>query len=69
MKDVIAGVETEKFVGLKPKKYLLLVDRNYEHKKAKDVNKNVVEKLTPNEYKDVLLNDKCVRLSINNNSK
>ena len=33
----------------------LLVD-NSEHKKAKGMNKNVVATISPNEYKDVLLN-------------
>ena len=38
MKDESGGVEIEKWVGLKPKMYSLLVDNN-EHKKAKGVNK------------------------------
>ena len=42
MKDEIAGVETEKFVGLKPKMYSYLVHIKKEHKKAKRVNRNVV---------------------------
>ena len=36
-----------------------------EHKKAKGVNKNVVATISHNEYKDVLLNNKCVRHSMN----
>ena len=54
------GVAIEGFVGLKPKIYLFLVD-NSEHKKAKDVNKNVVATISHNEYKDKLLNKKCIR--------
>ena len=45
--------------------YLFLLDDNSEHKKAKDVNRNVSEKITHNEYKDVLLNNKCMRHSMN----
>ena len=41
-----------------------LVD-NSEHKKAKDVNKNVAATVSHNEYKDVLLNNKCIRHSMN----
>ena len=41
MKDGTGGVAIEKFVGMKPKMYSFLVENN-EHKKAKDVNKNVV---------------------------
>ena len=35
------------------------------YKKAKGVNKNVVATIIPNEYKDVLLNNKCIRHSMN----
>ena len=41
-----------------------LVD-NSKHKKAKDVNKNVAATVSHNEYKDVLLNNKCIRHSMN----
>ena len=40
--------------------YSLLVDDNSEHKKAKGLNKNVVATISHNEYKDVLLNNKCL---------
>ena len=43
----------------------LLVDDNSEYKKAKAVYRNVVEKLTHNEYKNVLFNNKCLRYSTN----
>ena len=49
---------------MKPKIYSFLVDNN-EHKKAKGVNKNVVATRSNNEYKDVLLNNKCIRHLIN----
>ena len=64
MKNETRGVAIEEFVGLKPKMYSLLVDTN-EHKKAKDVNKNVVATIGHNEYEDVLLKNKCLRHSIN----
>ena len=54
------GVAIEGFVGLKPKIYLFLVD-NSEHQKAEGVNKNVVATISHNEYKDKLLNKKCIR--------
>ena len=64
MKDETGGVAIEKWVGLKPKMYSLLVDNN-EHKKAKGVNKNVVAITSQNECKDILLIDKCLRDSTN----
>ena len=65
MKDETAGVAIEELVGLKPKIYLYLVDDNSEHEKAKGVNKTVVATISHNEYKDVLLNKKCLRHSMN----
>ena len=41
-----------------------LVDDNSEHKKAKGANKNVVATIRHNEYKEVLLNNKCLRHSM-----
>ena len=46
MKDEISGAAIKEFVGLKPKMYSFLVDDSSEHKNAKGVNKNVVEKIT-----------------------
>ena len=65
MEDIVI----EKFVGLKPKMYSILVSNYSEYKKEKDVNKNVVTKISHNEYKDVLLNKKCFRLFNVQNSK
>ena len=65
MKNETADVAIEEFFGLKPKMYSILVDDSNEHKKAKDVNKNVVATISHNEYKDILLNNKCLRHSIN----
>ena len=65
MKDESDGIEIEGFVGLEPKMYSYLVNDNSEHKKAKGVNRNVVATISHNEYKNVLLNKKCLRHSIN----
>ena len=45
--------------------YLFLVDDKSKHKKAKGINKNVVVTISHTEYKDILLNTKCSRHSIN----
>ena len=65
MKDETGGVAIEEFVGLKPNRHLLLVDDDGQHKKAKGVNKTNVEKIIHGEYKDVLLNGKCLSHSMN----
>ena len=66
MKDETGGVAIEEFVGLNPKTYSFLVD-NSEHKKVKAVNRNVniVATIGQNEHKDALLNNQCVRHSMN----
>ena len=65
MKDEMGSVVIEEFVGLKPKMYLILASNSSEYKKANDVNKNIVAKISHNEYKDVLLNKKYLRHSMN----
>ena len=50
--------------GLKLKIYSFLAD-NYKHKKAKDANRNVVAMISHYEYEDALLNNKCIRHSLN----
>ena len=65
MKDETAGAVIEEFVRLKPKMYLFLVGDNSENKKPKSWNKHVNKKIINNEYKDVLLNNKCRRHSMN----
>ena len=55
----------KEFVRLNRKMYSYLVDDNSEHNKANDVNKNIVATISHNEYKDVLLNKKCWRYSMN----
>ena len=64
-KDETAGAAVEEFVGLKPKVYSFLIDDSSEHKKAKSVNKRVAATISHNEYRDVLLNDNCLRHSMN----
>ena len=64
MKDETGDVAIEEFVELKSKMYSFLVD-NSKYKKAKGVNRNVVATKSYNEYKDVLLNNKCIRHSMN----
>ena len=59
------SVSIKELVGLKAKMYSFLVDDSSEYKKAKNVNENVVETISHNEYKDVLLNKKCLRHSMN----
>ena len=45
--------------------YSFLVEDNSEQKKAKTVMRNVVTTRSHNEYKDVLLNNKCIKHSMN----
>ena len=52
MKDETSNVAIEEFIGLKPKMYLFLVHDNSEYKKSH------------NEYKEVLLHNKCLRDSV-----
>ena len=63
MKDETAEVVIEEFVTLKPKMYSYL--HNSKHKKAEGVNRNVVATISHSKYKDVLLNKKCLRHSMN----
>ena len=65
MKDEEDDVTIEEFLGLKPKMYFFFVNDSSEHKKAKGVNKNIVATLRLNDYKRVLLNNKCLRHSMN----
>ena len=45
--------------------YSYLVDDNSGHKKPKGLNRNIVATVSHNEYKDVLLNKKWLRHSMN----
>ena len=64
MKDETGGVAIDEFVGLNPKMCSFLVD-NSEHKKTKDVKRNFVALISRNEYKNLMLNNKCIRHSMN----
>ena len=55
----------EEFVGLKADMYLFLVSNNSEHEKSKGVNKNVAATISHIGYRDALLNNKCLRYSMN----
>ena len=63
IKDETGGVAIEEFIRLNPKRYSFLVDNN-KHTRAKGVNKNVVA-TSYSEYKDVLMNNKCIRHRMN----
>ena len=65
MKDETENVAIEEFVGLKAKIYSLLVDDNNERNTVKSLNKNVVATTSHKKYKDVLLNNKFLRYSMN----
>ena len=65
MKDETDFVAIQEFVGLNPKMYSLLVDDIVSIKNARVVNKNVIARITNSENKDVLLNNNCLRHSMN----
>ena len=64
MKNKIRDASIQEFVRLKQKLYSFLVD-NKERKKAKGTKRNIVTTISHNEYKNVLLNNKRTRHSIN----
>ena len=55
MEDETGVSPIKDFVGLKPKMISFLVDDSSEHKKPKEVNKNVFAKRSHSNSKDVLL--------------
>ena len=65
MKDESVSVVIKEFVGFKPSIYTFLVDDSSEQKKLKGANKIVVAAISYDKYKDVLLNNKCLRHSMN----
>ena len=67
MKGGTSDVSIEELLWWKPEMYSFLVDDNSEPKQAKCVNRNVDTTVSHNEYKDVLLNNKYLRLSMNRN--
>ena len=62
MKDETSGIAIKEFVGLKPQIHSFLVD---DHKRVKGVNKNVVATISHSKYKDVLLDNRCLKHSMN----
>ena len=64
MKDETRSVAIEEFVRLEPKMYSFLVD-NSDYKKSEGVKRKVFAIISQNDYKDVLLNNRCIRYSIN----
>ena len=63
MKHVVLLLQ---FGGLKPSIYSFLVDDSSKHKKAKDVNKNVVATWQSHDQcKDCFLNKNCLRHAMN----
>ena len=65
MKDETGGVAIEEFVWLKAEMHSFFVDDDSEHRKVTCVNINVTATISHNEYKDVLLKNKCLRHSMN----
>ena len=65
MKDKTAGAVIKEFLWLKSRMYCFLVDNSSEHKKKKNVNNNVVKTKIHDEYRNVLLNNKWLRHSMN----
>ena len=64
MKNETDSVAIEKLVRLTSTMYMNIYG-NSEHKKEESVNRNVVATIIHKEYRDVLLNNKCVRHPIN----
>ena len=64
MKDETTSVVIQNIFGLNAAISFFLADDSSEHKKAEDMNKNVVATISHNEYKDVSLNHKCSRHSM-----
>ena len=65
IKDKTGGVTIKQFSGLKQKMYSFLIDDGSEHKIVKGVNENVVATMSHGGDKDVLLNKKYLRHSMN----
>ena len=61
MKDKTGDFVIEEFLGLKPKMYSFFADGNSGHKKGKALNRNGVATRSHSEYKDLFLNNKCIR--------
>ena len=60
----MGGIAIGKFTELKLKMDSVLVSNSKEYKKVKGVSKNIVAKISRNEYKNVSSNKKCLRHSM-----
>ena len=58
MKDKAGSIAVQEFFGLKTKMNLFLVNDNSKHKKAKDVNRNIVATISHFECQHVLFDNK-----------
>ena len=67
MKDEMGGVVMKEFICLRPKIYSILVRDSNQSKKVKVVNKNVVAKISQNEYKNFCLRHSVNRIQSKNN--
>ena len=65
MNNESGSVGNREFIRLTPKMYSVLVNNNGKHKKAKDVKRNVLERINHSEYKDEFWNDKWMKHSMN----
>ena len=65
MKDETGSVAIKQILGLYQMIYFFLMDDSSENRKAKSVNKNVVVTISHNKSKDVWLNKKYLRHSMN----
>ena len=60
MKFETACVAIKEFAELTPRMYSFSEDNSSDHQKAMGVIRNVVATMSHNEYKDVLLTNKCL---------
>ena len=66
MNNYTGSATIKEFVGFKPKMYSRLIDDNIGIKKQQGrFKRNIVAKISHYEYNDVLLNNKCLKHSIN----
>ena len=66
MRNETCGLPIRGFVGLKSKIYTLITEEKHESKKAKDINKNVIDdELKYEDYKNVLFNKSYMRNEMN----
>ena len=66
MNDEVRGKIMHEFVGLKSTMYSLVTIDGGEIKKAKGVNKNIVDSIRHKEYGDILFDKRLIRHNIKN---